>query len=250
MGGPTVTVEQTITLRDVGRRLARLRRSRDKVASDELLDLLKSGEIIAGFRFPGRAILWVNIPAHYWSTISSNKFRVIRYSRNKKNSGAYKVRLGQFAEDIVNQVNKQLKNKETDASDAWIAVLEATTRTYEVEITEQQWANYLARHNLAEPGPEIKSKSGRHEKAGWRDLWIIIGAYITKHYQETREHIKIEEASKNIYKLGLADRIPGLPHAPTIKDVLSKISCEGRNDFDQITFYAFILFTRGRPGPM
>ena len=64
---------------------------------------------------------------------------MIRHSRNKKNSGAYKVRLGQFAEDIVNQVNEQLKNKETDASDAWKAVLEATVRTYEVEITEDEW---------------------------------------------------------------------------------------------------------------
>ena len=237
-----MTVEQTITLRDVGRRLAPLRRSRDKVASDELLDLLKSGDIIAGFRFPGRTIFWIKIPAHYWSTISSNKFRVIRHSRNKKNSGAYKVRLGQFAEDIVNQVNEQLKNKETDASDAWKAVLEATVRTYEVEITEDEWTNYLDRHNLVEPGPEIKSKSGRHEKTGWQDLLVIIGAYITKHYQETHEHIKIEEASKNIYKLGLADRIPDLPAAPTIKGVLSKILVRKPRRFQSNNILRIYLF--------
>ena len=100
-----------------------------------------------------------------------------------------------------------------------------------------------------EPGPEIKSKSGRHEKTGWQGLLVIIGAYITKHYQETHEHIKIEEASKNIYKLGLADRIPDLPAAPTIKGVLSKICAKAEN-FNQITFYAFIFFTRGRLAPM
>ena len=149
-----MTVEQTITLRDVARRLAPLRHSRDKVASDELLDLLKSGEITAGFRFPGRAILWIKIPTHYWAPVTSNKFRVIRYSKKKKNSGIYPVSLGEFAEDIVNQVNEQFENKKTDALDAWKAVIEATIRTYEVEITEAEWANYLARHNLVEAGPE------------------------------------------------------------------------------------------------
>jgi hypothetical protein len=221
--GLTVTVEQTITLRDVARRLAPLRHSRDKVASDELLDLLKSGEITAGFRFPGCTILWIKIPVIYWVPFSSNKFRIIRHSSKKKNSGVLTVQLGEFAEDIVNQLNAQLENKKTKDLDEWKALLKATTLSYEVEITVSEWANYLNRHNLTEPDPEIKSKSGRHEKTGWRALSVIIGAYIIKHYQETHEHIKIEEASKKIYKLAEADKIPDLPAAPTIKEMLSKI---------------------------
>jgi hypothetical protein len=176
--GFAMTVEQTIPLRDIGRRLAPLQRSRDKVASDELLSLLQTGEISAGFRFFGRTIFWIKIPAHYWTKVSSNKFRNIRYSSKKKNSGAFKVRLGQFADDIVIQVNEQLENKKIEASDEWKAVLKATTHTYEVEITEREWADYLNRNNLTEPGPEIKSKSGRNQKPGWRNLSIIIGAYI------------------------------------------------------------------------
>ena len=182
-----MTIEQTISLRDIGRRLAPLQQSRDKVASDELLSLLKSGEIAAGFRFPGSAILWVKIPTHYWAQVTSAEFRQIRHSRNRKNSGVYTVSPGDFAEDIVTQVNEQLEKKKSEASEEWKAVLKATTRSYEVEITEREWADYLVRHNLTEPGPEIKSKSGRNQKKGWRDLSIIISAYIIKHYETMKE---------------------------------------------------------------
>jgi hypothetical protein len=218
-----VTVEQTIPLRDIGRRLAPLRRSRDKVASDELLSLLQTGEISAGFRFSGRTIFWIKIPAHYWTKVSSNKFRNIRYSSKKKNSGAFKVRLGEFADDIVIQVNEQLETKKSDASNEWEAVLKATTRSYEVEITERVWADYLVRHNFTEPGPEIKSKSGRNQKKGWRELSIIISAYIIKHYETTKEEIKLEESSKKIHEIAKAEKIISLPAASTIKDELSKI---------------------------
>lgn len=218
-----MTVEQTITLRDVGRRLARLRRSRDKVASDELLDLLKSGEITAGFRFPGRTIFWIKVPAHYWSEIRSDEFRVIGYSRKKKNSGVFPVSLGDFAEDIVTQVNEQLKNNKSDASNEWKAVLEATIRTYEVEIKEAEWEDYKNRNNLTEPGPEIKSKSGRHQLPSWRDLSVIIGAYLIKHYSKTKNPIKIEWAKEKIHAIAKAENDKVLPSADTIKEVLSKI---------------------------
>jgi hypothetical protein len=221
--GLTVTVEQTITLRDVARRLAPLRHSRDKVASDELLDLLKSGEITAGFRFPGCTILWIKIPVIYWVPFSSNKFRIIRHSSKKKNSGVLTVQLGEFAEDIVNQLNAQLENKKTKDLDEWKALLKATTLSYEVEITVSEWANYLNRHNLTEPDPEIKSKSGRHQMPGWRDLSVIIGAYIIKHHSIEKEPIKLGEASIKIHQIAQAEKIIGLPSAPTIKEVLSNI---------------------------
>ena len=218
-----MTIEQTIPLRDIGRRLAPLQRSRDKVASDELLSLLTSGEITAGFKFPGCDILWVKIPTHYWAQVTSVDFRQIRHSRNRKNSGLYTVSAGEFADDIVTQVNEQLENKEADASNAWKAVLAATTCTYEVEITEREWVDYLHRHNLTEPGPEIKSKSGRNQKKGWRDLSVIIGAYIIKHYETMKEEIKAGEASKKIHEIAKAGNIIDLPSASTIEDELSKI---------------------------
>jgi hypothetical protein len=218
-----VPVGQTITLRDVGRRLAQLRHSRDKVASDELLELLQSGKITAGFRFPKPTILWVKIPSDYWVPVTSAEFRQIRHSSKKRNSGIYTVSPGEFAEDIVTQVNEQLAIKEAEASEEWKSVLKATTHSYEVEIAEREWADYLARNNLTEPGPEIKSKSGRNQKKGWRDLSVIISAYIIKHYEATKEVIKAEEASKKIHEIANAGNIVDLPSASTIEDELNKI---------------------------
>ena len=218
-----MTVEKTITLRDAGRRLAPLRHSLDKVASDELLDLLKSGEITAVFRFPGPSISWIKIPAIYWIPFSSERFRIIRRSNKKKNSGILTVQLGDFAEDIVNQLNAQLENKKTVALDEWKALLQATTNVYEVEITESAWTEYLDRNNLTEPGPETKSTSGRNQKKGWRKLSVIIGAYIIKHYAASKEEIKIDEASKKIHAIAKDSKIFDLPSASTIKDELAAI---------------------------
>jgi hypothetical protein len=102
-------------------------------------------------------------------------------------------------------------------------VLAVTSHRYEVVILEADWIAYEKQNPPSEPKPKKKSTSGRHEKTGWRDLSVFIGAYIVKHYQETHEHIKIEEVSKNIHRLAEADGIPDLPAAPTIEDVLSKI---------------------------
>jgi hypothetical protein len=70
---------------------------------------------------------------------------------------------------------------------------------------------------------ERKSKSGRSEKTGWRDLSVILGAYILKHCETSREHIKIEEASKTIYDIAKNAGIRDLPAASTIKGVISHI---------------------------
>ena len=79
---------------------------------------------------------------------------------------------------------------------------------------------------------------------GWRDLSVIISAYIIKHYETTKEEIKLEEAGKKIHEIGKADKIIGLVAPSTIKDELSKISA-GQDYFNQLEFYAFYLFTRG-----
>jgi hypothetical protein len=214
----------TISLHDAGCRLAALHGSRERVACGKLLGLLKMGEIKAGFQFrTGRTLSWITIPAHHWAAkVSSDKFKMIRYSKNIRKSGALTVRLGDFPEEVVDQVN-EAPGHEQASSDKWKAVLAVTSHRYEVAILEADWIAYEKQNPPSEPKPKKKSTSGRRQKTGWRDLSVIIGAYIIKHYQETHEHIKIEEASKNIHRLAEADEIPDLPAAPTIKGVLSKI---------------------------
>jgi hypothetical protein len=132
------------------------------------------------------------------------------------------VRLGAFPEEVVAQVNDALGHEEV-ASDKWKAVLAATSHRYEVAIIEADWIAYEQRNPPSEPAPEKKTKRGRPQK-NWKDLCVIIGAYITKHHQVSPEDkIKVELASEKIHKIAEDDRIFDLPTAPTIKEVLSKI---------------------------
>jgi hypothetical protein len=216
-----VGLEQSISLRDAGLLVARWRKSTEKIASGKLLSLLKAGQIVAGFRFPGSTVWWIKIPTRYWNTVSNDEFRVIRFSRERKTSGAYKVRPGMFADEIVAQISQQ----RAPTSEEWKAALEATTRRYEVEIIERELTDFLARNAdySAQILSERKSKSGRHEKTGWRELSVIIGAYILKHYELTNERIKIKDASDIIYKIAREAGKGDLPATSTIKDVLSRI---------------------------
>jgi hypothetical protein len=70
---------------------------------------------------------------------------------------------------------------------------------------------------------EIRSKSGRHAKTAWRDLCVIIGAYILKHCEITEEKIKINEASIKTHEIAKDEGIADLPAASTIRDRLSQI---------------------------
>ena len=107
--------------------------------------------------------------------------KMIRYSKPSAKSGALTVRLGEFAQEVVAQVN-QAPGHEQVASDKWKAVLAATSHRYEVAIIEADWAAYEQRNPPSEPAPKKKSKLGRPQK-NWKDLCVIIGAYIIKHHQ-------------------------------------------------------------------
>jgi hypothetical protein len=218
-----MAVVATISLHDAGRRLAELHGSREQVACGRLLGLLKTGQIKAGFQFSaGSTLSWIAIPAHYWAKVSSNKFKIIRYSKTSPKSGALTVRLSEFAEEVVTQLN-EAPGHERAASDKWKGVLAATSHRYEVAIIEADWIAYEKQNPPSEPAPKKKSKLGRPPK-NRKELCVIIGAYIIKHHQVSPEaKIKVELASEVIHKIAEDDKIFDLPTAPTIKEALSSI---------------------------
>lgn len=99
----------------------------------------------------------------------------------------------------------------------------AASRRYEVAITEQEWNDYLQRHNLSEP-TDLKPNVGRRQLPAWRDIAIIIGAYLIKHHATEKEKpLKIEEAAKKIHDIAKNKGIAGMPAWSTIKDILSQM---------------------------
>jgi hypothetical protein len=228
-----IIATNTITLRDVAQRLARLPATQSgRVADSKLLGLLKSGDLNAGFVFPGRVAMWIAIPETYWATVSSYAFRSIRRSDDDdRQTGTYQVRISRFASEYVLAMKHQINGEHTLSEEGTTATLydelksalSHSSRRFEVVIREQEWLSYLARNNINEPSPSSKSKQGRAEKTGWRELSVIIGAYLIKHRQTTSEEMKLHLAAEHIHSLAKSSEISGLPSAATIKDTLSKI---------------------------
>jgi hypothetical protein len=226
-------IEPAISLHDVGARLAQIRGTRERVAAGTLLSLLKSGQLKAGFQFPSlpATVTWVTIPNDYWATVSNDKFRMIRYSSENRRSGVFKVRIGDFADVIAPSM---LDGAKGNLPAKLKAILSATTRSYEVEIKESEWEAY--RQN--QPVMDAKGKSGRHQKQEWRDVCVIIGAYLMNYLmnyqQKTSKPLKPEHAAEAIFRHCKAAGMEHPPAAATIRDVLSNIQARSTTIGKQI----------------
>ena len=199
-----------------------------KLAINQLLALLQSGELRTGFHFPGRIVPWISIPPSYWARVGSDKFRSLRYSSDdEEKPGTFKVKIVEFAEEYAQAVQKKLEgDKQNQAAivDELKVALSAASGRYEVLIPESVWTEYLTRNSLRdESPPEIEPKVGRRKLKGWRGLSVIVVAYIIKHYETSKERIKLEHSSKTIHEIAKKREISELPAAPTIKEFLSEI---------------------------
>jgi hypothetical protein len=232
--GVLMDAQQTIPLREVALRLARLPKSgTGRIADGKLLGLLQAGDLKAGFHFPRKLASWIPISRTYWARVSSDKFRSIRRSEKYKLSGTFKVRLSDVADEYV-EVTRLEIDQRGSTDNIWHEIKEtlaAASRRFEVLIREQDWDDYLKKHDLEEPIRVGKSKGGRNPKEGWRELCVLMGAYIAKHHRTTKEAPKIEEASRHIHKIAEDENIAGLPAWSTIKGVLTKIYSKADNIF-------------------
>ena len=105
-----MTTEPPLPLRQVALLLGNIQRlpnSRHDVSG--LLRLLKAGELKAGFEFPGTRVFWIPISTSYWTGVSSDKFRALRYqSGDKLKQGTYKVRISDFVDEYIQVVSPEI----------------------------------------------------------------------------------------------------------------------------------------------
>lgn len=214
---------ETITLREVALRLAKIKQpTTRKIDSGQLLSLLKSGDLKAGFEFPGVTKRWVAIEPNYWLTIDSDKFRSIR------SDGGYtfKVGLRDFADTYLRLVLNDSSNESLKAE--FRVVLGQASRKYEVVVQAEEWKKYLDNHGLNEPPFDTppKGKGGRNPKAAWRQLSVTIPAYLLAHHDKTHEPPNHETAAGEIHQITMSTYTidaNSLPAPGTIKDVIGEI---------------------------
>ena len=213
----------TTSLRDAAVYLATLDRTertkgKTKPAVARLLNLLRSGEITAGIHFAiGLETHWIDIPISHWLDVSTNDMRVIKFT-DDPSTGSFKRPPGMFSKEVMAAVTAATKEK-LDVN-AFEAVLAACTKPIEVSILQSVWDEYQARNPRT--SGEVR---GRNPKSAWRDVYIVVGAYIIRHFQERGEIIKPNKVAEIILQICRKDGIAAadLPEAATLVDQLSKI---------------------------
>jgi hypothetical protein len=94
-------------------------------------------------------------------------------------TGTYTVHLGQFANEYVGILSKNLSLEQQQQGAVWATlatILQIASRRYEVVLTEKEWQDYLQSNDLSDLSVTKASKSGRRQLKGWRGLAILIGA--------------------------------------------------------------------------
>jgi hypothetical protein len=218
--------EPNLPLREVAKRLAQIRGlPKGKTAVSALLGLLKTGELKAGFEFPGTSVLWISIPTSYWTAVSSNMFRSLQYvAGDKRRTGTYEVRISEFADEYMQAVSQQMaETTSTSMLNEFKKALSAAQQRYEVGITAQEWMNYLERHQIREPAVQKRSSGGRHPKTSWHHLTPIIAAYMMTLDKRPSESLDHDSIAKMILQLAKEEDIPDLPAPDTLSDVIAKI---------------------------
>jgi hypothetical protein len=102
-----MTTEPPLPLRQVALLLGNIQQlPRNQSDVSGLLRLLKAGELKAGFEFPGTRVFWIPISTRYWTGVSSDKFRALRYqSDDKLKKGTYKVLISDFVDEYIQVVS-------------------------------------------------------------------------------------------------------------------------------------------------
>ena len=218
--------EETMTLREVARRLALIKNPKARgVDVNKLHGLLRSGELAAGF-YALNGTVWIDIPMGHWETTASNKLRekIVR-DRADPNSGSYKLSPHQFPEQVAAVIDEQAKSNDTANGNLarLCAIVKTAGSRHEVTVRATVFRNYLQRHEIVEN--TMAPKGGRNRKEAWRELCSYVAAYLVVHFRDLPGKIPdLEATSRGILDLAKADGIlpETLPAWGTLKEQISK----------------------------
>jgi hypothetical protein len=224
-----MTNEPPLALRSVALHLGTiLKVPKRKPAVSELLRLLKAGELTAGFEFPGTKVYWIPISTSYWTSVSTDKFRTLRYRHNDKlKTGTYKVRISDCVEDYIQVVSTDIRAITTGSTEAALLelkkALSAAQDRYEVAITNEEWTKYLAAKGLpTSPAPQ-RSSAGRPPKTSWNLLAPIIAGYMISLERSARDKADHGHIAEQVLQYAKDSGITkGVPAVNTLKDTISR----------------------------
>jgi hypothetical protein len=222
---------ETISLRDVALRLAKIRQpTTNRIHEGRLLSLLRSGALTAGFEFPGPARRWISLDSNYWLTVDGEKFASIR----SDGARTYKIKITDCAEAFSKAVfgNKRTESSAALSKEELARVLMSASARFEVVIQAQELQRYLDSEGIKENpfdwAPTTSRGGGTPPKQAWNKLAVIIPACLLAHHEKHPERPKFEPAAMEIIAIAAEHGVSpqSLPAKSTLEDTLSKIYTE------------------------
>ena len=202
---------ETISLRTAAKQLGRLKKQKGKTIDDEqLLKLLRKGEISSGVRFDDSGIKWIEIPEAFWETVKFSQFSSIRKNPNDlKKRGIFTVKLSQIADVYLAAVESSATGEAEILRELRKSVQHGST-DFEVEIPESNWSSYLERRGVDQS--EGLGGRGAPRKEGWRELCSLIAIHmLVKHKNDKPSKMKAASIAADLYAAALKKDIDGLP---------------------------------------
>jgi hypothetical protein len=222
-----MTTEPPLSLRKIALLLGKIHREpKGKPDLHTLLGLLKAGELLAGFEFPGTKVYWIQIPTSYWTGISSHKFGSLRYRHGDKlKTGTYEVRISDFIGEYFDAISQEFFSQKPDANallNEFKKTLSAAQRRYEVGVTNEDWLGYLQQHQIQASVLQQRSSAGRPPNPSWHHLAPIIAGHMMT--LDRSSHVSKDSAfiAKNVHELASKEGIQEIPAVDTIRDAISK----------------------------
>jgi hypothetical protein len=210
-----------LSLRDVAKRLAIAEHAKHSIADRRLLDLLKSGALIAKVRMPAEsAIEWIEVPTSYWMTVTVGDFSSVRLSlSNHKRVGTYHIHLFRLRDEYLNLVRNRTGDKSINVTDEVAAAVKAGSTPLEPMIFEEDWAKFLDAANLT--GNNVIRGPGRPPSKNWRDTSIVMAAYFWELGSKGISDDKHEVTAKAIWDIASKQYV-GVPEWATLKEQIRK----------------------------
>lgn len=215
---PTDPIE-TVDLRLAARILTRKTQLKSLDYS-VLLKLLIGGTIKAGFCVPGEPPIWIQIPNEYWARLHPSKFAKSKLGAESK-IGVHRVQLRQFAEQFVEacfRVPAPTAETSIWAKDHFRRYVREAEERFTVVIDGQGWDRYLKEKDIDPNLPRDPKGSGRPVLDGWKEMSVVLAAYVMKELTENPER-RLDSLSVATGARALAGRkFPGaqLPSAGTL----------------------------------
>jgi hypothetical protein len=216
-------IDRPLSLRAVAKLLVqhKLTEKSDKNGLDQLLGLLKTGEICAVATFPDILSEPLVISQNYWKKRGRDAMSSLLFKQDKGWHGTYTVKLADVAAEAYQKATRE--NQGTNPEQFAVPLIQQAGTKASVEVLHSEWRRYLKGVELSGSDDDETSGPGRRKK-NWEAVYRELAAMLWFHIDRGNLQLPKQEAIADMIRENLRAQIEeGVPEASTIKDRIAQV---------------------------